>query len=235
MTIFSIILACGSVLGLVWINLSPVGGDSDARLNAGIWALLGALLGARLAYVSVNWPYFQTHPFEIVQPWLGGLSWIGAFAGGLLAIALSAWVFGLPLDFLMDDLLPLLASLSVATWLGCWLTGCAYGPESNLGIPTRDEWGIWRNRFPVQLIAALAVIVLFWGIEQIRNREWGGTPGLAASLGVGGLSLILLGASIFRADPYPLYNGIRLETWGAFIFLGISLLSGILVIVLNRR
>jgi hypothetical protein len=78
-------------------------------------------------------------------------------------------------------------------------------------------------------------VALFWGIERFRGRKMDLPPGLVASFGLGGLSLILLGLSLLRADPYPLYNGLRLETWAALIFLGIAVIAGILAIILDRR
>jgi prolipoprotein diacylglyceryltransferase len=232
--IFSILLALSSVLALIWVSLETPDSNMNARISTGIWALAGALIGSRTAYVGVHWEYFQRHLAEILQLWLGGLCWPGALAGGLLAVVLAAWLMGIPLRHLIDDLLPLLTSLVMVIWLGCWLTGCGYGQEASIGLPAQDEWGIWRRRIPVQLLAAISTVILFWGIESFRHHGRGLIPGLATSLGLGGLSLILLGASFLRVDAYPLYNGIRLETWAALIFLGISICGGMLAIVLNR-
>lgn len=235
MAIFSLLIAFGSALGLIWITLETADGDLRMYVNIGIWVLVGALVGARAAYVSVNWMYFQEHFGEIFQIWLGGLSWPGALAGGFLAVVVGSWIMGVPFYYFGDDLLPLLATLSIAAWLGCWAVGCAYGPETNIGLPAQDEWGIWRRRLPVQLLGAILTVILFWMIDYFRHHRWGMIPGLAASLGLGGLSLIMLGASALRADPYPLYNGIRLETWAALIFLGLSVLVGILAIFVDRH
>lgn len=233
MTTFSILLALGSVLALLWISLESSGIDLNIRIAAGIWAFLGALVGARLAYISVHWEYFHVHWVEVPQLWLGGLSWPGALAGALLAVGFTGLLNGIPLNHLMDNLLPMLAIMSVIVWLGCWLAGCGYGAAASIGLPAQNEWGIWQRRIPVQLIAATLMVALFWGIESYRHRR-GLIPGLAACLGLGGLALIQLLASLLRVDAYPLYNGIRLETWAALIFLGISILGSILVIRRNR-
>lgn len=235
MTIFSALIALGSILGLVWILLDAPLNDRRAYLTVGVGALFGALIGGRAAYVAVHWEYFQDHLVEILQVWLGGLSWPGALAGGILATLVAAWLYGIPPDILADRLLPLLAALSVAVWLGSWLVGCAYGPEVSLGLPAKDEWGIWKVRFPLQLICALLSVALFWGIERLRQRGWGLVPGMAASLGLGGLALIMLGASLLRVDPYPLWNGIRLETWAALLFLGLAIISGAVLLLRYRR
>ena len=235
MAIFSVLLALGAVLGLTWVFYESPVRARETSLNAGIFTLLGALIGARGVYVAFHWAYFKYHLIEIPQVWLGGLTWPGALAGGILGIFILAWVIEIPVGVLADRLLPLLPSLSVAVWLGCWLTGCAYGPEVVLGIPVKDEWGIWKKRLPLQLIGAMMTVALFWGIERLRHRKQSLIPGLRAVLGLGGLFLILLGSSLLRADPYPLFNGLRMETWAALIFLGIPVIAGILAIILDRR
>lgn len=235
MTIFSLLLALAAVLGLAWVVYESPARLRDISLNAGILALFTALIGGRSAYVILNWEYFQEHLIEIPQVWLGGLGWPGALAGAILGTFIAAWILRISVGVLADRLLPLLASLSVAIWLGCWLTGCAYGPESDWGLPAKDEWGIWKRRLPLQLIGAILTVAFFWGIKHFRHRKANLPPGLAASLGLGMLSLILLGASILRTDPYPLYYGLRLETWAALIFLIISVLSGVCAIIQDRR
>ena len=235
MTIFSALLALAVVLGLAWITADSPVRLRSVTLNAAVLVLFAALIGGRAAYVAPNWEYFQDHLIEIPQVWLGGLAWPGALVGAFFGTVIAAWVADIPVGILADRLLPLLASLSVAVWLGCWVTGCAYGPESGWGLPTKDEWGFWKNRVPLQLIGATLTVASFWSIERFRQRKKNLSPGLAASLGFGLLCLILLGASILRADPYPVYSGLRLETWAAIALLIISILSAGYAIIRNRR
>jgi prolipoprotein diacylglyceryltransferase len=222
LTLFSVLMALGAAFALLWIAYETPPGTGHTYTNAAIWVLLAALAGGRAAYVALHWAYFQAHLLEIPKIWLGGLTWPGALAGGVLGIFLVAWVSEMPVGMLADRLLPLLICLPIAVWLGCWQAGCAYGPETMLGLPTRDEWGIWKRRLPIQLIASILMVVSFWIIERLRIWKERLAPGLAASLGLGLLSLILLGGSSLRVDPYPYYSGLRLETWAALIFLGIN-------------
>lgn len=235
MTLFSLTVAFGSVFGLIWVVFESPKDEQRASLNAAIGVLLCALIGGRAAYVFVHWAYFHVQILEIPQVWLGGISWPGALAGGILGTFIMVWFYRISLGVLADRLLPLLASLSVAVWLGCWLSGCVYGLEVSRGVPVKDEWGIWHNRLPIQLISAFLTVALFWGIDRFQQRKGRLIPGLAATLGLGGFSLILFGASLLRVDPYPLYNGLRLETWAALIFLGIAVVSGGLILWQNRR
>jgi prolipoprotein diacylglyceryltransferase len=235
LTIFSLLLALAAVLGLAWITVDSPPHLRSASLNAAFMVLFAALIGSRAAYVAPNWEYFQNHLIEIPQVWLGGLAWPGALAGAILGVLIAARVTDIPFAVLTDRLLPLLASLSVAVWLGCWITGCAYGPESGWGLPAKDQWGIWKDRLPLQLIGAILTVASFWSIERFRQRKKNLSPGLAASVGFGLLCLILLGASIMRADPYPVYSGLRLETWAAIALLMISILRTGYTIIRSRR
>jgi prolipoprotein diacylglyceryltransferase len=193
--------------------------------------LFCALIGARATYIVVNWPYFQDHLVEILQVWLGGLSWTGALAGAVLGVFVLSWLYDQAVGPLADQLIPLLSSLSVAVWLGCWLSGCAYGLAVRWGLPARDEWGIWQNRLPLQVICASLLVAYFWGIEHFWGRKRDLTSGFAAALSLAALSLILLGASFLRADPYPMAYGLRLETWAALFFFGLAIIFCLLIYI----
>src|ERR1700689_255942 len=56
-----------------------------------IWITLGIILGGRTGYVLFyNFPYFASHPIEILQLWNGGMSFHGGVAGCVVAIVLFA-------------------------------------------------------------------------------------------------------------------------------------------------
>lgn len=229
---FSVFLAFGVFLGLAWIILRSGQKQALHRVEAGMWVLLAGLIGGRLVHVAVSWLYYQDHFLESLQFYRGGLSWPGALAGGLLGLAAFAAFNRIPLAGLADDLLPLLAALSVSAWLGCWLTGCAYGVASEAwwSLPSPDEWGVVANRWPIQIWAALLTVGLFALIEW-----WAGAarfePGYRTLLGLLGLSLILLATAVLRTDPALTWNGLRLEAWAA---LGFCLLAFIGLVSYSR-
>lgn len=218
---FSLIITLGAAVGLAWVAWRAPEKVRLPHLDAVLWVLLGGLVGGRAAYVAVNWLYFQSHPLESLQVYLGGLSWPGALVGGLLALALYAWFTRQSLGVLADALAPLLVCLAVSAWLGCWLDGCAYGPPTHAwwGIPSRDEWGVLARRWPIQIMGALLVIGMFWVLDRFTPRGRAGALGGLALLGV---SLLLFGFSWLRIDPAPLWRGLRLDTWAA---LGFALLA----------
>ncbi len=86
---FSILLGLGALTGLLLAGWRAPKKETIRYLDAGVWTLFGALLGSRALIVVVNFSYYQSHPGEIFQVWLGGLSSIGALVGGILAVFIT--------------------------------------------------------------------------------------------------------------------------------------------------
>lgn len=246
MNAFTVWVGLGSAMGLwrVW-RLAP-SRLSGALLNTALLVLFAALLGARLAYVIVNIDYFRANFWEIFQFWQGGLSWPGALAGAAAAIAATAHAYStphgrrVPIGWLADRLYPLLPPVAITAWLGCWLTGAAYGaalPEGSwFGTPTLDETGAYLHRLPVQILAALALLAFFALVELLFRPKR--PHGALSALALAGLMLVQLGASLLRADPAPTWQGLRLDAWFAVAVLALLLLLALvhsLVPILSRR
>jgi prolipoprotein diacylglyceryltransferase len=189
----------------------------------------GALLGGRLVHVAAAWPYYSERLLDIPQVWLGGISGSGALGGGLLALILLAAYTHQNLGMLADGYLPLAASLAVSAWLACWVDGAAYGAETAAwwGLPARDEWGDLTRRVPLQMLAALLALAVFWYADHRRDPK---RPGQGASLGLSGLGLLLFGAALLRADPSPIWAGMRPEAW---VGLGFALLATLAYLLLR--
>jgi prolipoprotein diacylglyceryltransferase len=198
-------------------------------VDAGALTLLGALLGSRALTVVVNWTYYQSNTSEIYQVWQGGLSGIGALTGGLLTEIIIARWWKIPVGVLADVLLPLAGTLTVTAWMGCWVDGCGYGNMSGawFAVSARDEWGVLADRAPVQLIGAISTLILIWLVDRAGKHL--PIKGMSACLGLFGLSTIVFMLSYMRADPIPIWNGLRLEAWGA---VSLMIFSSLTVVVL---
>ncbi|OGO64166.1 MAG: hypothetical protein A2Z45_08030 [Chloroflexi bacterium RBG_19FT_COMBO_55_16] len=217
----SMLLGLGTTLGLSWVAWQALPERRLREVDAGLLALLGGLIGGRMAFVAADWAYFQSNRGEIPLIHLGGTSWAGALVGGLVALALLTWLTHQPLGTIIVALWPLWTSVIVSAWLGCWLDGCAYGPPATgwWGIPARDEWGKIALRWPTQLLGALLALVLFSFLNWGHQR--GLPPRFIAGLGMLGLSLEMLALSFLRADPSLQWRNLRLETWA-----GLALTTG---------
>jgi phosphatidylglycerol:prolipoprotein diacylglycerol transferase len=226
---FSLLLGLGALAGLLLAGWQAPQKERIRYLDAGVLTLLGALLCSRVVSVIMSWDYYQSHLNEIYQVWLGGLSSIGAIVGGFLAVLIIAGWWRIPMGVLADVLLPLAGTLTVTAWMGCWVDRCGYGMPSNTwwALPARDEWGVMADRIPVQLLGAISTLILIWLLDRLAKRL--PVQGMSATLGLFGLSAIVFILSYLRADPTPIWNGLRLEAWGA---MGLMIFSSITVLVL---
>jgi phosphatidylglycerol:prolipoprotein diacylglycerol transferase len=225
-------MGLGALAGLLLVAWRAPKKETIRYVDAAVFALFIALLGSRALFVITNWSYYGSRLGEVIQVWQGGLSSIGALLGGILAIfILVAW-WKLPIGLLADTLFPLVGALTITSWLGCWVNTCSYGNPSNAwwALPARDVWGVMAGRIPVQLAGSVLTLALTWLIDRLGKRME--TPGLAASLGMLGISAIVFALSYLRADPMPIWHGLRLEAWGA---IGLMVFSGLIVVVLLVR
>jgi phosphatidylglycerol---prolipoprotein diacylglyceryl transferase len=224
LNVFAVILAFGAALGLLRISRQR----SGQWLDAGLLILLAVLLGARAGFVFERFAYYSTQPAEIFLFQAGGLSGNGAVVGALAGLCLAAVIHRASPLRLADWLYPLIPSVGIAVYLACWQAGAAYGPQvppGFWGVPSPDEGGQIAPRWPIQLLAALALIVFYWLIELRvplpRPSGW------LSSLALAWLIAIDLVVSLLRAAPAPRLAGLelRLDSIGdvflLILFLGI--------------
>lgn len=232
---FSLLIAIGSALGLFWAAQQTSSKAGRAITSTGIWTLFGAAIVGRALFVLTHWAYFRNYPLEIAQIWLGGIAWFGAVAGGILVVGLFSAISNQKFAKNLDAMIPLLTTLTVSAWLGCWVNGCIYGPETQAwwGVPARDEWGVFATRWPLQAIGALLSILIALGVDQGRHLGWIPSSGFAATLQTGGLALTLLGAAALRVDPVPQWRNLGLDTWAALGLLFLSI-TGTIVFQLTQ-
>jgi phosphatidylglycerol:prolipoprotein diacylglycerol transferase len=109
--------------------------------------------------------------------WAGGNSFVGALAGGSLAWLLYCRRHHIPLGQAFD--LGLAAPLPLGQAigrLGCLAAGCCFGKptDSWLGVYLPDHAGLWAMRYPTQLLAAAANLLIFFtllAMERYRRRR----------------------------------------------------------------
>lgn len=66
------------------------------------YIIIGAILGARIYYCIVSYPYYIVHSSEVFKIWHGGLSIHGAIIGGLVGGIIYAKIYKLPVLKLCD-------------------------------------------------------------------------------------------------------------------------------------
>ncbi len=190
-----VILKIGGPLQIRWYSLLYVGGfliggmmarklakEDRFKLTAKdaeelpMWALLGAVIGARVVYCLVYDPAsLIANPFYLFQVYKGGL----AFHGGLIGVMTASWIFARKRNIPYLNLLDLLA---LCTPLGLGLGRIGNFINGELwGRPTQVAWGmVFRGggpepRHPSQIYAffleGVLLLAVLWGLRNVLKKD----------------------------------------------------------------
>jgi phosphatidylglycerol:prolipoprotein diacylglycerol transferase len=178
---FGVMVALGCIAAsyIAAMQAKLLGIDRDDTLEACVWVVAFAVIGARLGFVIQNLGFFGPHPAEIFNFRGGGMSWHGSIAG----IILGAWIptrrMGIRLLDFLDLLAPaMLLGLGIGR-IGCFLNGCCYGKVTDawwaIAMPTENNPTVILPRYPTQLLEMglalfVGVPILFYWLRRRRFR-----------------------------------------------------------------
>jgi phosphatidylglycerol---prolipoprotein diacylglyceryl transferase len=138
--------------------------NRDHVWECAVYAIIGAIAGARILSVLLNFNYFLADPLYLFRIHEGGLAFFGGLAGGALA---AIWYAGRrQLDFwvLADIYAPSLALGEAITRLGCDVYGFA-----SPGAPwPRLVGGVAYHNIPLYMGAA--TLLLFAVLWYLRGK-----------------------------------------------------------------
>jgi phosphatidylglycerol:prolipoprotein diacylglycerol transferase len=179
---FGVILACAYLAAYAWLvrgaRQSHV--DEHVVMDLGLWAILGALLGARALLLMRSFSDYARNPAEFWSLLTSAGDFYGGFIGGLGAAALflvrhrsmSFWRVG-------DLAAPAIALGQAIGRIGCFMAGDDYGR------PTDVPWAVTFtdpdaariggaplgvSLHPVQLYESAFCFVLFGTLVWLRRR-----------------------------------------------------------------
>jgi len=218
---YTVMIGLGIMAGFAltaWRARRARAGDNwlAGSLDGLLVALVGGLVGGRIAFIGVHWHYFQQRPAEAWQIWQGGLSYHGALLAGLLAL----WIWW-AIDGRQQESFSAYAALfapglalgSAFGWLACWLEGCAYGRETTLALWSAtlpDHFGVFAVRYQTQLLGLGFSLTVFL-LVIARHRHW--QSGRLFWFTLFGLSCGRLLVTLWRGDDVPTISTIRLDTF----------------------
>jgi phosphatidylglycerol:prolipoprotein diacylglycerol transferase len=224
---YGFFIAAAILMALAFTSLEAKKKGLNPKLTSelGFYALIGALLGARLFFVLLNFNYFLKHPVEILMFWKGGL----VFLGGALGATLSSYFFfkryKQPLLPWADALAPGIAlGQAIGRW-GCFFAGCCYGK------PTHVPWSITFTNpdslaplfvplHPTQIYHSLAGFITFGLL--LLSKKWFKKDGQI-------FALLLILYAIFRFGIEFLRGDYR----GEILFLSATQVIALLVFFLG--
>lgn len=232
---YTVALVLGMLAGVwvAWRGAYSRFPDPGIVVDAGFWGLLGGVLGGRAGYATANWAYFVEYPARAFALWQGGLSWHGALWGGSVAVIVwSAFRrrHGSPTPGwreMLDALAPGLALGGALGWLGCLLTGSAYGAVASGRLPPvswftadlPDIFGVQADRFLTQPLM-IAWCLLLWGVLWAMRGRF--RPGGLFSLYLLLYALADFGIAFIRGDGVWKL-GIWLSQWVTLVEISVAI------------
>jgi phosphatidylglycerol:prolipoprotein diacylglycerol transferase len=137
---YGVLVAAGVVLGLLFArHQAPRAGlDPEKVWNMGIYAVLMALLLAKVWLVFSSWDYYVAHPRQIlsIATFESGGTFYGGVLGAILTILIYSYVQKMSLISVLDTFAAALPIGHAIGRLGCFFAGCCYGK------PTVVPWGV---------------------------------------------------------------------------------------------
>jgi len=212
-------MVLGFVLGiwLAWWRARRMGEDHRAVASIGLWALVGGVLGARLAFVIERWDE-RFAPLraqgrgllgDILNITSGGLIYYGGVALATAVILLYLRWRRLPVRRYLDIIAPSLMIGLAFGRMGCLLNGCCYGGRCREDFPLAMRFPyasepLWKRTDGTNLFGGASVSPTFahqvkvgaavGGIDPADLPDWllaarpGGPAGAAAVKSPGDLT-----------------------------------------------
>ncbi len=131
---YGLLVAVGILAGVLLGEhlFRQAGGEPGRIIDMSVIVVLAGLVGARFAFVLINWDYYAGAPLEILKFWRGGLVFFGGLIGGSAAFILLTRFYSLPLREMLDIGAAVVPFGHAFGRLGCFSAGCCYGKPSNL-------------------------------------------------------------------------------------------------------
>jgi prolipoprotein diacylglyceryl transferase len=237
--LYGIVIAVGALLALQMLSrrYTARGGDARRAEQAGLLALAGGFLGARIGYViprffssdTLTVVPFSERPADIFAIWQGGLAFFGGLIGGALAVIIYLWRTGTPFGPFADAIAP---ALPLAQAIG--RTGNYFNQEL-FGRPTEVWWALQVDPGPAQragypndttfhptfLYESLWNFLLVGLILWLDKRGWLQSRGALFIVYLAGYGLGRGWIEALRIDTIERYFGLSRNNWIALaIFVG---------------
>jgi phosphatidylglycerol:prolipoprotein diacylglycerol transferase len=176
---YTVLLDIGLILGLLltYVEGKRLLGRGEVGLDLGLWTVVGGIIGGRIGYILANWSAFSEDWTRVLRIWEGGLSFHGAYLGGLVAMVIFAQFQrrsdGSVSFCKLADVVTVGLALGVSFgWFACLMGGCAYGViGEGFGYAILpDLLGVEAPRFATQVVGLGYSLVLFIGLWLLRGH-----------------------------------------------------------------
>jgi len=129
---YGVLFASGALVAWIWFvkRARTLGLPQDPVFNLAFYTLLAGLLGAKLALVLVDLPYYLAHPADVLGTIRSAGVLMAGVAGGAVVFIAYTRAQKLPFRELADAIAAPLALAQGIGRLGCFAAGCCWGIET---------------------------------------------------------------------------------------------------------
>lgn len=141
-------------------------------VDLSLYLLIGAIIGARVMFVALDWGTYAGHINKLFNVWEGGLSFHGGLIGGFLGGVLFARRYKKHLWDIADESAPGIALGYAFARIGCFLNGCCHGHACNLPWAMKFPHGELPNVpvHPTQLYALVCSMIIFVILKKLHGK-----------------------------------------------------------------
>lgn len=181
---YGIFIGLGVILGVLLAlhEAKRTGQNPDTYLDFIIYAMIIAIIGARLYYVIFSWDFYSQHPEKIFAIREGGLAIYGGIIGGAITLLVVAKHKKIPATVLLDVAgMGVIIGQLVGRW-GNFMNREAHGAVTDafLKMGLQDVSGVVTYYHPTFLYESVWNLVGFIGLHFFsKKRKFDGEVFLA--------------------------------------------------------
>ena len=164
---FGVVMVIAFIVGLIFARKRATqrGIDPNKLSDMAFWTLIVGILGARIAFILQELPYYLEHKNELFSIQFAGLTSFGGVIAAIACIVIWSRRAGWPIRTVLDVIAPAGLVMHAIGRFGCLLNGCCYGGVCDL------PWAIHIDPIPQPLHPAqvydaimnlAAVPILLW-------------------------------------------------------------------------
>ena len=182
---YGLMAVLGFLAGLLFVIMAGKQQRKKKEDSVYVYTLgmVGALIGAKGLYLLLNLPrmisdlsLLTRDPAVFASRYItGGMIFYGGLFGGILGAYLCAKSYGDKLKDYYDAVLPAMALFAAFGRLGCFLTGCCYGIETDMCFGIEMNLSMIAPHgvklIPVQLIECMFDLFLFVLMIVLTQRQ----------------------------------------------------------------
>jgi phosphatidylglycerol:prolipoprotein diacylglycerol transferase len=179
------VLLAAAVLAGLWLmqrRANKAGLDGDLIWNLGVYAVLSALVVAKVWLVLADWSYYSRNIGEVfsISTLQAGGTFYGGFLGGISVLLFGAWRYRLPILKLFDVCAPSLMLGAAVGRLGCFAAGCCWGKPTDVAwaVVFTDEYAhqlvgtpLGVALHPTELYDSAAAAIIFLLLLWVSARQ----------------------------------------------------------------